>query len=63
MAHKESHLRTEASDYANNRVEETTSLRPTNEKLLEGIRALGVPPQGPHEMHAQGQTQVRTLLK
>ena len=29
IAHKESHRRTEASDYAKNKVEDTTSLRPT----------------------------------
>ena len=35
----------EAIDEAKDRVEETTGLRPTNEKILKGFRSLGIPPR------------------
>ena len=38
-------LHQEVLDEAKNRVQETTELRPTNEKLLEGIRMLSIPPR------------------
>jgi ribonuclease HI len=38
-------LHQEKLDKAKDRVQETTGLRPTNEKLLKGIRALNVPPR------------------
>jgi hypothetical protein len=38
-------LHQETLDEAKNKIQETTSLRPTNEKLLKGLKVLGVPPR------------------
>ena len=38
-------LHQEVLDEAKDRVQETTGLRPTNEKLLKGVKALSIPPR------------------
>ena len=38
-------LHQEVLDDAKEKVEAATGLRPTNEKLLKGVRTLGVPPR------------------